>query len=177
MTDFSPIQVWPRGLLGFLQLKNLGQNPAVMDDRLSMGLDLSQWYLETNADDLQRYTAAFATGSNGYASFTTPGPLQVPAGEWWLVNNYTIRANTLLAGETVRFACGLVPQPNIAVGVTLQLGDYCPAVSGANQSVAASIRAPFFAPPGSELVIDLSQCTTAATIGFTGMVRYTRLDA
>lgn len=172
---WRPIQTQARGLLGFLQLKNLGKNPENFPDTLQPVLEQLEWYLQTNAQDLQRYTVNLAPGVSGFQSFTNPGALLVPPAEWWYVDFFTIRTAVLGAGDGAQFACGMVPQPSVATGVTLTLGPNTGQFSGAARSLAARSEGPFWAPPGAELVIDSSWNSTAATIQYTAMVRYTRL--
>lgn len=175
--ESRPLQIIPAGLLGFLQLKNAGQNPTVVPESLQATMDLLTWYLSTEAQDLARATASIATGTVGFASFTTP-PIVVPNGEWWYVHNFTIRTTALAATDQVHMAPGMVPQPASATGVTLAMGEGQLVVVPAATVGAAtcSNRAPFFAPPGAELVIDLRVCLlTAGPETFTGMVRYTAL--
>lgn len=168
-----PIQTQPQGLLGFLQIKNSGKNPENFPDVLQPTLEQFDWYVQTNAQDLPRYQGAFASGVSGYQSFTNPGALIVPNGEWWYVDYYTIRSAVLGAGDGAQFACGMVPQPSLATGLTLKLGEDCVRQSGPATSLAVRAASPFWAPPGAELVLDLGWCSTAATINFIAMVRYT----
>lgn len=87
-----PIQVIPPGLLGFLQLKNGGQNPRQFPEVLQPVLELMHWYLFANSEVVLGTDAAIAAA--GLVNYLT-----VPDDEFWAVHDVQA-AVTLAAGST-----------------------------------------------------------------------------
>lgn len=175
MAENGPLQVWPPGLLGFLQLKNAGQNPQVLINALSPVLESFEWYMQ--ATQLQApypMSVARTNGQTGATAFTTPaGGLVVPQREWWWVDTFTVFAGGLVATDTVQ----LVPITFDPIAGTLrQVGQEGSQKTGtaSTRSVNAFARQ-FFAPPGSVFGVTASTCETAGTITVFGYVRYTVL--
>lgn len=92
-----PINRIPQGLLSFFGLKSLGKNPEVLLDELRGVIDLKEWYLRTNAEQI-RFTQQIVAG--GLHPVSDPhiatGELVVPAGEWWYIHAATL----VLFGQT-----------------------------------------------------------------------------
>lgn len=86
-----PINRQPFGFLDFFGLKSLGKNPEVMNDQVQPIVDMREWYLRTNAEQL-RFLQQIVAG--GVAPSSDPhiatGALVVPAGEWWYVHSATL---------------------------------------------------------------------------------------
>lgn len=66
-----PIQTQCGGLLGFLQLKNMGKNPAELPDTLQSVLDLREWFFETNAE-LEDQSTIAVSGTTAFTALTVP---------------------------------------------------------------------------------------------------------
>lgn len=92
----GPIQTQPAGLLGFLQLKNLGKNPAVLPDSLSCVLEMREWFFETNA--VEETVASLNLITNGAAG--NRNLFTVPQGEIWAIIDAVLTVNTA-AGQTM----------------------------------------------------------------------------
>lgn len=86
-----PINRQPFGFLDFFGLKSLGKNPEVMNDQVQPTLDMREWYLRTNAEQLRGLVQLVAPYT-GPASdpFAGDPSLTVPAGEWWYVHAATL---------------------------------------------------------------------------------------
>lgn len=112
----GPIQTIPQGLLGLLQLKELGSNPPVMVDSLSPNIDLTQLYLqrlmqqETGLFGGVPKTGAVVSAGHGNVTFSLAGTqVSVPQNEMW----YCVAAgviidssspgggNTVVAADTI----------------------------------------------------------------------------
>lgn len=88
-----PIQLNPSGLLGLLQLKNNGRNPAVLSDVVQPGIDLMPHYLLTNGETT--LSANVAVAAPGGAGPAVPDSI-VPEGECWAVQLFSISMNGVL---------------------------------------------------------------------------------
>jgi len=181
MSEISrPIQAIPQGLLGFLQLKNMGKNPSEISDLLQPVMDLREWYLQTAQRNFignggAAPSAALPNNTVGFIGWLATVPnITVPPNEWWYCPYYTALSATLVAGETIQFGVGF---RNPDAGFTYQtlIGDPCDPVTGANKRAFAFAR-DFWVPPGSQLGIQVIQTVTAATITVEGHLRYVPLQ-
>jgi hypothetical protein len=173
--DNGPLQIFPPGLLGFLQLKNAGRNPQVLIDSLAPVLNAFEWYMQ--ATQLQApypMSVARTNGQTGSAAFTTPaGGLVIPAHEWWWVDTYTLFAGGLIATDTVQLVPTLFDP---IAGTVRQVGAASDQKTGsaATRAVHAFGRQ-FFAPPGSVFSVGTPTLETATSVTVFGYVRYTVL--
>lgn len=172
----GPIQVIPPGLLSMLQLKSpAGQNPQVLNLDLQPTIELLDWYLLANCENLQALpgvTHVTADGP-GFKLFTT-NPIVVPNSEWWYVHYYTIGTTQLAAGDSMgvlKPMCQFMPG-GAANFVTLGT-DTCPATPALG---AASVGASdFWLGPGTTVGFFLGGIVSAAGITFGGNMTFTRL--
>jgi len=175
----GPVQVIPPGLLGFLQIKSLGENPDALNTEYQPTIEVFPWLMEARAVDWTQDRGggtpagvALATGLTGARAFS-PNALVVPSNEMWWVEEYTINA-VIAVGDAAYFSCGLI-NPRLGVVNQYMLGDPS-TIFDAGIALSAYARARgFFAPPGSELVILVSANDTATTVAYTGYVRFTPL--
>lgn len=112
----APISTIPQGLLGLLQLKELGQNPAILLNEVAPNLDLLQFYMQRLMQTelgLFGATPQVAFAAAGNFPFAVSGVnATVPQGEMWYVDQAcgaiagaTIApAQTLIAGLAVSYA-------------------------------------------------------------------------
>lgn len=166
----GPIQQIPQGLLGFLQLKNRGQNPSELPDVLSPGFELSNWYLETGAEIVvQDAPVAVAVG--------TINLITVPNDQWWLVHDFFVNVG-LDAGSTV-FGCPVYRHGQAAVAATpMPLAEprlFQFAVEGALALAPSTIVLPMFLPPGARLGFRATATSGAIAALSTAAARITRL--
>lgn len=149
----GPIQVIPAGFLGLLQLKNLGRLPDTLMGSVQPTVDmLEMWLRATLTAGLPSGTHALAGPAfAGYTPFTGVAII-VPDSEWWYVESFSVRTDTIGAGETIQ---GLAPaiQWNVGGGVKYAtLGPLTALVTGtAAGTQAISTSKPFWAPPGAQL--------------------------
>lgn len=180
MENSRPIQVYPPGLLGFLQLKNIGRNPEELPNVLQPTLDLFDWIMKARAEDIVPSRVASAPGialANGQIGLQRFSP-NVPvtrSNEWWWVENYTVGTGTLGATDTSGFALGFLT-PTVGASNLYVVGTPSPIVTGtANGRALTAFAGGFFLPPSSELVLRVMANDTATTISYSAFVRFTPL--
>lgn len=125
----------PRGLLGLLDSKAAGQNPALLLDEVQGGVELTDLYALNTRGTVSQASSLTAAGVTA-GIFTS---LIVPDGEIWLVKAVTahLSAPPLGAAATLQIKAGFITSesarfngltelsPSIATG-----GDVCVAWSG-----------------------------------------------
>jgi len=174
MPDSKPIQTLPCGLLGFLQLKNLGQNPSILPDTIQSTLDLREWLLETNAENpLTPSSVIVTSGVVGLVLFTTL-PLIVPDREWWFVENYTLTMGVVPAGDEIAAAPAMRTSVAGAPQQLILAPEFEVEVSTVNQSGCASAR-DFWLGPNMELGAWVNRVVAAGNLTIAARVRFTRL--
>lgn len=167
----GPIQTAPLGLLGLLNLKNLGRNPKSMEDDVQPVMDITSLYLQGQVEDLPDMTLArTALAGGGFSQWATP--VLVPAGEAWYVHNYTVFC-TMVAGDTVT---GMAPLVRVAQATTSQFamfGDK--ASSRVGQGSLMSGCGGFWLVSGAELGFFAEAVLTAGSVSFIGWAHITRV--
>lgn len=95
----------PKGLLGLLDLKTQGDNPAQMVPQVQPTLDLRDFYAQGTRDTL---SSAIAVGALG---LFTPPALVVPQGEEWLLYGMSavMSAPPIAVGATLALSIGVAP--------------------------------------------------------------------
>jgi len=163
--DSAPIQTQPAGLLGFLQLKNMGQNPSVLPDRLQPILEMFEWYMQSSAEILQQAGSAFTTA--GVKVIHT-----VPAGEWWVVDDFQAVATIDVGGSLEAAPC--YQTPGFGLGHLIdELRTF--AVAGGNAPFfMPRDNRPLLLPPGSTLGLFVRNVAVGVTV-LVGNVRFARL--
>lgn len=158
-----PVQVIPPGLLGFLQIKNLGKNPQSLGGQILPTMDLLEWYFQSNMEQL-RSTLTIGDGVVGPVPWTTGSGatvnLTTSQDEFWWVESLMFRCTTfIVAGEQIQWQAGYrTPALNNNFVIC---GDRQDTVGAAAPSIEAYCYAKrFFMPPGSEIVSFLSHFNT-----------------
>lgn len=169
----GPIQVYPPGLLGFLQIKNRGENPSLLPDTIQSVMDLTEWMFQARAEDYQpdiAHQRTLTTNQNSLRAFT-PNDITVPKGEWWWVHSFSIVAPVSTAGDSVNFACGI---STTSIGANEHIvSDY--QVGTAPNDACGVTANRFFVPPGTIFGVRPKSITSPGGITFTGYLRITRL--
>ena len=173
MPDEGVLQVLPKGLLGFLELKNGGSFPTALLRDLAPTIELLDWYTEANSEVVSGGTVAVA-GAAG--SRTVGGTLDfapgnaVPSNEWWLLHEYNVDLITG-AGETIQAtpAVSFGPAP-----LSFAVGEYVNQVASENRRLRMDRGRKLFLPPFSGFFI---HCPVAVvgTVDATAHVRFSRL--
>lgn len=172
----GPIQSLPNGLLGLLQLKNMGNLPDVLLGNVQPIIDMVPFWLrgQTITDPVV-HGLGLPTGTTGLQSFS-PNPILVPEGQMWWVRRYTVQA-VVPVGATERID-NLTPTLTVQrVGVVLwqALTERPVSVLGnAASTVAAAVGCgDFWASPGSEIGFYVGDVTTGSNVVVNGQVWYT----
>jgi hypothetical protein len=168
MTQWGPIQLIPPGLLGLLQLKNIGKNPSQLLDEVRPIMDILPMWYEAVAEELSGFSRTPVTGNNGFASWTVPQI--VPQGEIWWVMQYTVVTSEMGVGDSGQFGVGWqLP----SVNHTYAVGDISAINSGVGRCIAHGEQ--FFLPPGGELLWFTNDVVNATAFTLNGFARIARL--
>jgi hypothetical protein len=169
----GPVQIFPRGLLGLLQLKGLSSFPTTLNMDYQPVIEMIDWFMETNArQEVAQPNSVVATGGFGFSVFTPA--IVVPQTQFWYVVDFNIRAN-LVAGDTVTNLRPAIRYDNVGPSYGIPDPSSIASGSGAASSVWCGARG-FWMPPGSELALHLGAITAAANISFAAEVRFVPLD-
>ena len=166
-----PIQTQPKGLLGFLQLKNQGQNPAELPDTLQSVLEMRDWYLQTSAE-IVGGTPILINAAGTFDALT------VPFGEWWFVHDVMV-SYTMVAAATIAIAPAYRygPQGFSSSGVPLApIRQSSQATLGTVIRIPSEVTVPMFLPPGGRLAIVVG-ATSDITQNAVLIARITRLQS
>lgn len=149
VADLTPavLQIIPRGLLGFLGLKNGGRNPSRLAEFVQPTFELFNYYFETNSLNYQLGPVAGAGVGDGDFSAVSPAVAQ---DECRYVSRYTVRA-LVPAGTTWSVAPAIQVRTNPAGARSSYLvGPPVRHTGGAAQElVMAPADRPFWMPPDS----------------------------
>jgi len=96
-----PLTTRPEGLLSMLGLQSNGRYPQHLEmETLGVGLDLTNWYLESKAQILNVTNIAFTAGAVGVFQSL----FQVPANQVWVLLNATFEGNAIATNCTIQGA-------------------------------------------------------------------------
>lgn len=179
----GPIQTIPQGLLGLLQLKELGKNPGVLVDSVAPNIDLFQLYAQRLVQSegglfgvAQIATTGLVNGNHGFQNLTLVGPstaAQVPTTEMWYVYQFSLDVQSLAAADTLTAGACIIPQGGRPTMVGPIFADTINA--RARSWISAPITAPFFAGPGTLFGIYLTDILTGTLIQPFGAIRAVRI--
>lgn len=166
----GPIQPPPLGLLGLLQLKNVGRNPAFLQDEVSPSIEMFDFWIQGSLDTVGTFSAAPAAGTvTGFNPFTTPSSLTVPNEETWWVENFSC---TFGAGVGGTFTGIRLAYQNFN-GKTFVIGDQELNLAAQNTRIMVARR--FWLPPGSVLGWFHDSITVAAGAVATSGLQFARM--
>lgn len=162
-----PLTTRPEGLLSMLGLQTNGRYPQhLAADNLTVNIDLLRWYCES--------VATFKTGNintTGAGNFVTDANLTVPTGEHWLLLQFSVQGNALIAaGATLQLG-----RTNSSGGTYVPLGERTE--SEANSIVSANHSAwatGILLRPSVELGVFQYRGVAAIALSYT--LRYVRLQ-
>jgi len=173
----GPLQVIPAGLLGFLQLKNAGQNPRDLVDSVQPTFDLWRHYLASYGEiwnQASTFIQAGPVGAVGFGAFNTL-PIVVPTQQWWYVHSYNVRV-VVAAGDTYRYQCAYRTNQLSTAHVEIADSGNVVTADAATWDPNKTFR-DFLVPPGTEFGIWATLLTVSgANSGtFIPTLRFTRL--
>jgi hypothetical protein len=170
----AAIQVQPSGLLGLLGLKNRGKFPEFLDLNLVPAIELLDWYAQANASvSISATINAAVSALSGGSVFPE---FLVPAGEAWLVHEYSVVFNSsgITAASAINQA-SVARMTDIGGGAgalnTTYTSDVVSVAAG--QRVATRIDRMMLLRPGDQLGFLVGPVTTAA-LPVTGTATFVR---
>lgn len=170
-----PIQVVPPGLLGLLQLKQLGRLPDKLTDTVAGVIELRDWFLTARrVETLTLFptipTKALATGNNGnqlFQSGAPPANCVVPQNQIWWVEELSVdvvNTGAMVATDLIRFAPEIVNnQGNVFLLTGPDVSDYI--LAARTRVMTARCDRGFWAFPGDGFAIRVFDVVT--TNGYT----------
>lgn len=167
----GPIQLIPPGLLGLLQLKQLGRLPDKLADTVAGVVELRDWYLTARRVDQTTLfgnatlvTAALGAGNTGFQAFhvgAAGGPVCiVPQNQLWWVEQLTIAAS-LVAADVIRVLPAVTSISGIGFGVAV---DYNDVTTARARQLSCSIPRGFWAYPGDTFGVAVMDITSVPGI-------------
>jgi hypothetical protein len=136
----------PSGLLGLLDLKAQGENPAQLAAHVQATIDLRDFYALATRGTISQASTLTALGNTAGIFLN----LTVPQGELWLVTGMTahLSAPPLGAAATFAAAVGYIPAD---VGRFVALGPTCPVIAtGADFVAEQDAGGTYFLQPGDQ---------------------------
>lgn len=177
----GPVQIIPPGLLGFLQLKNMGKNPQLIPDSYQPTIEMRDWLFLARYEEV----SVTITGgiSVGYTEFNG-GDIGVYSGvvpdneAWWLVG-ITARTRPMIATESCQMEIAW-SQKNGALSSQrpISIGPTSPRVVGQaplNQTRAICSAGQLFLPPGAWLGIYALENVALSAMSISADLRMVRL--
>lgn len=162
MVARAPLQRLPKGLLGFMELKNGGQFPQELAAAaLIPQIDLLRWYLATNGEPVVTAPIAAAVGFTNFPEFL------IPQDEIWYVDNFMVRSELVGAGEAVQLCAGALLRTGARIPFG-QIGNN----AGPGQIANTTQGIGMFLQPGDQLGADVLGVTGAVNV--TGHALITR---
>jgi len=156
----------PRGLIGLLGLRDLGAVPQELGNAVLCSIDVTQLLLLTNREVV--YSTPVASGGTvGWKEFRTAG-LQVPAGEFWYVHEFSIEA-VMPAGVSAHVCCGYA-ESNLSYNV---IGLSQNATAGEMLGIYSSDQDRWAAPGG--FFMALVRSNTGGSFNMTATALITRI--
>lgn len=149
-----PINRIPQGFLDFFGLKSLGRNPEVLLDEVRPSLDMTEWYLRTNAEQMRGFT----THTAPFIAFGDPfdGPIfTVPPGEWWFVHAATLvvfgQVGAVWRQPGIMTVRNSQPSQYFEALVSTNMTDAADGTSPVNSHATFSARPRVWLPPNTQI--------------------------
>jgi len=173
MSQIGPVQVIPPGLLGFLQLKGLGENPSALLQEYQPSIEVRDWLMAA------RYEVAIGNTSSGANGFQGAGNLiVVPQNECWFVHFYGVRGQLAVAGNDMTEITPVMILDVLAGNNPIALAESHTCNRAAAGVVWASwvVARSFFAPPGAVLSAQFTNVTAGPANAIAATCLFTRLS-
>lgn len=161
----APINRYPGGLLGFLDIKQMGENPRFVGGQVMPYIDMTPYYLGGKRVQLSS-TIPSITNVGSFSS-TTP---VVQGQDAFILTNVMVTGATLAAGENIRGYVYCQSAPTSAFFYTSPMSQAF--VTGDSFSEGWSLPTPIILPPGTILGFYATRIGTAlpgATVIISGM--------
>jgi hypothetical protein len=171
----GPIQVIPPGLVGLLQLKQLGRLPDNLLGDVNPVLELRDWYMEARRVSTVTLfggfpaTAAITTGGVNFKSMLIGGVnAAVPQGQIWYVEEFTVSGSIATAADSISFAAAMSQSP--LTDIQLVGPPYIDVITARARAAAAKADRGYWARPGDTFgafvvdVLSVGGITLVATL-------------
>lgn len=154
--ELKPINRRPQGFLDFFGLKSLGRNPEKFLEGVRTTVDLREWYLRTNAEQLTGVLSMAAPltlvpTSDPFAP--VPG-LVVPPDEWWFIHATTLvlfgQTGFAVTGPGVMTVLNSAPNQYYEALISNSTLEYSGVLSG-NTSLSYHARPRTWLPPNTQI--------------------------
>jgi len=167
MTIPAPINRLPLGLLSFLDIKQMGKNPAALGDVLLPVLEMGEFFLGPHVSR-RASTGVSVTGVGNFAT-----DLVVPNGKVWIVRQAVLRSSAVLGAATTIRAAVELTGPD---GSYVLNGDQDTATVGERLSAVMELGRPIIATAGQVYSV---QCLSFAGLATTCLIlaSFLELDA
>lgn len=159
----------PPGLLSFLGIKALGQNPSQLSDELTPVLELGSLYLAPYSETRQFQTAVI----NAPGFFSASGAL-VPAGKIWVCGSISLNTSGVIAAATTYTGMGLCWNPT-GTSIIYDVGAPLVTATAAGR-LLTGVNELRVLPPGAQLGVHGQAVTVGTAQLFYVNVRLIELD-
>lgn len=146
----ATITQFPRGLVSLTGLRDMGEAPRELAAVIAPSIDVTQFLL------LNRETVVVAGTATAIGFVQGP---EVPAGELWYLHSFTTYCVPLIAGEKIRFTCGVLYQ-----GGFTALGPHSANPTSGERASATCFQSSWIGP-GAKLAAFVEAYTSAGGIG------------
>jgi len=166
----GPVQLIPPGLLGMLQLKNEGRSPRDFVETLQPVIEMREWLMQANWNEVTDVSAALAAGILGPVTFPA---LISGAGTWLYVSQFS--AYSTVGGAGIMRA--KLFYQRLTGGATPRhfAGRQVEGLATTATGICNPISEGFFMPPNMQLGVYVTENTYAAAVTFTANFRWTSL--
>lgn len=156
----ASIQRVPIGLLDHLGIKSTGDNPSILTDSVIPVVDLTPMYLINRWEYINTTTAV--AGAVGVVTAAAPADLQVPNGQLWVVQDFSVRSAAMPAGTTYRLTlCGF----NAQTGIPFAFAPIAQTTT-VGEAVAINWAGPIIIRPGEALGLFVQALTLGVAQAF-----------
>lgn len=177
----GPIQTIPQGLLGLLQLKELGKNPGVLVDSVAPNLDLFQLYAQRNMVSEGSLfgssiaSAALVNGNHGFQTLTSSvTTCQVPNNEMWYVYEWSLDVQAQNAADFIAAAPAVLALNQTRAILVAPI--YADVISARVRGwISSPLTNAFFAGPSTVFGFYVTDILAGTTITVTATMRAARL--
>lgn len=156
----ASIQRVPIGLLDHLGIKSTGDNPSILTDSVIPTVDLTPMYLINRWEYINVTTAV--AGAIGVVTAATPTDLQVPNGQLWIVQDFSVRSAAIPAATSYRLTLVAF---NAQTGIPFAFAPLAQ-TSGVGEAVGINWPGPIVLRPGEACGVFVQALTLGVAQAF-----------
>jgi len=176
MAVYGPIQIVPPGLLGALNLKNVGRNPSELNSMIQPTLDLQEWLLVQNQESLFASRPMVNGDISTFFPMTAGDSMTIPDNEYWYVWNHTVTMGLGAADFNAGVLAAVAEVQGSIIGYCMHGNTAGPITAGATakQMVAGGMPRRWFGP-GNRFGFGAGAVTVGGAVTATCSIQITRL--